>query len=77
MDEHVNGRPAKREPPATEKELSNEMLRQLPLTMPIGEILQPTGPVLNRILTDMITAYEAGELDDFNPKLKLELRVIT
>ena len=68
-------RPAPR--PVTEIDLGNEMLRQLPLVMPIGEILQSTGFVLNRVLTDMITAYEAGELDDFNSKIKLELRVIT
>ena len=48
-DQHVNGRPAEREPPAMEIDLSNEMLRQLPLIMPIGEILQPTGSVLNRV----------------------------
>ena len=76
-NEHVNGRRARREPPATEIDLSNEMLRQLPLIMPIGEILQSTGFVLNRVLTDMITAYEAGELDDFNSKIKLELSLIT
>jgi hypothetical protein len=75
-DKHVNDRPAEREPPATEIDLSNKMLRQLPLVMPIGEILQSTGFVLNRVLTDMITAYEAGELDAFNSKIDLELRVI-
>ena len=39
-------------------------------------MLQPTGSVLNRVLTDMIIAYEAGELDDFYSKLNLELNVI-
>ena len=62
--------------PATEKDLSDEILRQLPLVMAIGEILQPTEPILNRVLTDMITAYEAGELDDFNSKINLELNLI-
>ena len=39
-------------------------------------MLQPTGSVLNRVLTDIITAYEDGELDDFYSKINLELNVI-
>ena len=75
-DERVNGRPAKREPPAAVIDLSNEMLRQLPLIMPISEILQLTGPVWNRVLTEISTAYETDEIDNFNSKIVLELRVI-
>ena len=52
------------------------MLGRLLLVMPIGELLQPAEPTLNRILTDMITAYEAGELDDFYLKFELEKQVI-
>ena len=60
--------------PATEVDLSNETLRQLPLTVPVGEILQPTGSVLhvNRVLTKMITAYETDKLKDPNSIVELE-----
>ena len=79
-----NGRPTRREQPvldltpkpATEVDLSDETLRQLPLTMPIGEILQPTGSVLNRVLTKMITAYQTDKLKDPNSIIELEQQVI-
>ena len=57
-------------------DFSDDTLRQLPLIMPIGEILQSSEPVLNRVLAEMITAYETDGLDDFRLKLGLELRVI-
>ena len=60
------------ESPATEIDLSDETLKQLPLTMPICEILQPTGLVLNRILTKMITVYETDKLKDPNSIVELE-----
>ena len=70
--EPTNGGLARREQPvldlmpgpATEVDLSDETVRQLPLTMPIGEILQPTGSVLNRVLTKMITAYQTDKPED-------------
>ena len=40
--------------------------------MPIGEILQPTGSVLNRVLTKMITAHETENLKDPNSIVELE-----